>query len=57
MKIKIMLNMSNALYIVGLVAGRFLLRSRVPKPKEDQQEGSDTIFYSSEDLFLGAIVK
>ncbi len=41
----------------GLVAGRFLLRSRIPRPKEEQEKGKDRLFYKSEDLYVGAVVR
>ncbi len=43
----------------GLVAGRFLIRSRIPKPREEQAEGErgDRVFYRAEDLYVGAIVR
>ncbi len=30
---------------------------KIPKPKEDQEEGKDRLFYKSEDLYVGAIVR
>ncbi|XP_059082013.1 EF-hand domain-containing family member C2-like isoform X1 [Tigriopus californicus] len=43
----------------GVPPGRFLLRCRVKKPPEmqDQDLSVDTLFYSSEDLFVGAVLK
>ena len=47
-----------SIFLQGRVGGRFLVRSKIKKPEEEQSQdlSLDSIFYTSQDLYVGSII-